>query len=90
MGLDVVGHTEHNNVEDQDDEADDATTGAILPAVVEGAGRDLLCHWGGEGEGGQAELEEEGVDVLVHDADGRRTVLSSRLRRKMFRRCVDG
>lgn len=71
-------HTEDDNVEDQDDEADDATASAILPTVVDGAGGDLLCHWGSEGEGGQAELEEEGVDVLVHDAGG--TVVSSRLR----------
>lgn len=57
---------EYYNVEDQDDEADDATTGAVLPAVVDGAGGDLLCHGGGEGEGSQAELEEERVDVLIH------------------------
>lgn len=64
------GRTEDNDVEDQDNEANDATTSAILPAVVDGAGGDLLGDGGGKGEGGQAELEEEGVDVLIHDAGG--------------------
>lgn len=60
--------TEDDDVEDQDDEANDTTTGAVLPAVVDGASGDLLSDGGGKGEGGQAELEEEGVDVLIHDA----------------------
>lgn len=76
MGCVWEGHTEYDNVKDQDDEADDATAGAILPTVVDGAGGDLLGHGGGEGEGGQAELEEEGVDVLIHDAGGRVVVRS--------------
>lgn len=62
--------TEDDDVQNQDNEANDATTGAILPAIVDAAGGDLLCDGGGKGEGGQAELEEECVDVLIHDAVG--------------------
>lgn len=65
-----VRRTEDDDVQNQDDEANDPATGAILPAVVDGAGGDLLRDGGGKGEGGQAELEEEGVDVLIHDAGG--------------------
>lgn len=61
---------EDDDVQNQDNEANDATTGAILPAIVDAAGGDLLCDGGGKGEGGQAELEEECVDVLIHDAVG--------------------
>lgn len=66
MGL-GCGRTEDDYVEDQDDEADDATASAVLPGVIDGAGGDLLGHGGGEGEGCQAELEEEGIDMLIHD-----------------------
>lgn len=62
--------TEDDDVENQDNEANDTTTSAILPAVVDGAGGDLLGDGGGKGEGGQTKLEEEGVDVLIHDAGG--------------------
>lgn len=64
------GRTEDDDVENQNNEANDTATGAILPAVVDGAGRDLLGDGGGKGEGCQTELEEEGVDVLIHDAGG--------------------
>lgn len=60
------GRTEDNDIEDKDDETNYATTGAILPAVVGARGGDFLGERGGEGEGGQAELEEEGESVLKH------------------------
>lgn len=70
MGWSSRRRTEDDDVEDQDNEANDTATSAILPAVVDGAGGDLLGDGGGKGEGCQAELEEEGVDVLIHDAGG--------------------
>jgi hypothetical protein len=60
------GRTEDNDIEDKDDETNHATTSAILPAVVGGRGGDILRERSGEGEGGQAELEEEGESVLKH------------------------
>jgi hypothetical protein len=71
------GHTEDDNVEDQDDEAEDATASAVLPGVVEGVRVDILGHGGSEGEGSQAELEEEGVDVLNHDVGRHNAVVEA-------------
>lgn len=57
--------TEHQDVKDQDDEAQHAAAGAILPGVAGRGGGDVLRDGRGEGEGGQAELEEEGEEEVV-------------------------
>lgn len=61
--------TPHKDVEDEDDEADDATAGAVLPGVSSGGG-DLVGDRGSVGEDGQEELEEEGEVVVLQHLDG--------------------
>ena len=51
--------TPHEDIEDQNDEADDAAAGAVLRGVgVEGG--EVVCDWGSGAEGCEAEVEEEG------------------------------
>lgn len=58
--------TEYNDIQDQDDESQYTAAGAVLPAVVEGRHRDVLRHWSGKGESGQAQLEQDGEQSLEH------------------------
>lgn len=61
------GLTEDEDIEDQDNETNDSTTGSILPCITVAGGREgLVDDGGGVGEGSQAELEEDG-NVLQHD-----------------------
>jgi hypothetical protein len=58
--------TEDNNIENQDDESDDATTRAVLPSISVDIGCDFAGKRGGQGESSQAELEEDVQGVLEH------------------------
>lgn len=53
--------TEDQDVKNQDDEAEDATAGAVLPGVSGGRGSNVT-DWGTQGEGSQTQLEEEEVE----------------------------
>lgn len=69
-GGDLCQRTEDENVEDQNNKPKHAAAGTVLPAVAGGCGRDVLRDGGSEGEGGQAELEEEGEDLVEHFVGG--------------------
>lgn len=66
QGLGREVRTEDDDIEDQDDEAQDATAGAILPRVASSGSRDVLRDGRGKGESSQAELEEEAEEVVEH------------------------
>lgn len=57
-GLVSVRRTEYYDIEHKDDQSQDATAGAIVPGIVNRVRGDR----GGEGQGGQAELVEEGEE----------------------------
>lgn len=57
--------TKDNNIQDQNDEAEDTAAGAVLPAVS-GRGGSNVTDGRAQGEGGQAELEEEVEDGVQH------------------------
>lgn len=60
------GRTEDNDIQDQHDEADDTATGAILPRVACGSGRNILHDGCAESQSSQGQLEEEAEDNVEH------------------------
>lgn len=58
--------TEDNDIQDQDNEADDTATGAILPRVSCSSGRNILHDRCAEGQSSQAQLEKEVEDDIEH------------------------
>lgn len=58
--------TEDDDVQDQDNEANDAAAGAVLPGVSGRRGRDVLYDGGAKGERSQAELEKESEESMEH------------------------
>ena len=65
-----VALTPHNDVENQDDESDDAAASAVLGGVHAGDGHGVVAERSGHGEGGQAEVEEEGEHVFCVSGGG--------------------
>ena len=54
------GRTEHDEIQDQDDEPNDSPTGTVLPGIVAAGGaHDVVRDGCGGGEEGQPELGEE-------------------------------
>ncbi len=58
--------TKDDNVEDEDDKPQQSAAGAVLPAVVQGFGR----NGSSKAEGGQAQLEQDARDEGVESHDG--------------------
>lgn len=57
--------TEDDDVQNQNDEPEDTATGAVLPAVSGGRGRNVT-NGRAESESRQAELEKEVQDDVEH------------------------